>query len=135
MEIRRYCGKERLSRSERLWRRLARTVGFSGTLEVFGYGVKGQPGAQQRREMRGLHEGLITYADYGPGLIRVWMPCACAAAEFDRDILEAKWADPLAAFAHELGHFVIEKRGKKYLPWVEERVAERYGRWLLRHHA
>ena len=123
MYIKRYCGHERLQGSERLWRRLARKAGFEGRLEVFGYGVKGQPGAQQRRETRGVQDGLTTFADYETGLIRVWLPCSCAAAEFDD--LEARKVSPLSAFAHELGHFVVEKRGKKYLPQIEEALAER----------
>ena len=68
-------------------------------------------------------------ADYEPGLIRVWVPCACQAADFDPDQLAADRDDPLSSFAHELGHHVQHRRRRVY--W-NEAVAERYGRLLLR---
>lgn len=129
MEIVRYCGRERLPGGTRLWRRLARKSGFTGRLEVFGYGVLGLPGSQHRRAMRTGIERGVTLADYGQNLIRVWLPCTCAAAEFD---VLAPHEEPLGTFAHELGHHVIHQRGRLMLPHIEEAVAERYGRLLLR---
>jgi hypothetical protein len=108
---------------------LARKAGFNGVLEVYGYGVSGVPGIQHRRAMRtGVEKGVIL-ADYGANLIRVWMASSCAAAEFE-DLKPHE--EPLAAFSHELGHHVIACRGKTMLPHIEEAVAERYGRMLLR---
>lgn len=131
MEIVKHCGRERLPGGERLWRRLARTSGFTGRLQVFGYGVTGRPGLEHRHAMRTGVERGVTLADYGQNMIRVWLPCVCAAAEFDQDQL-APHERPLGAFAHELGHHAIRQRGKKMLPHIEEAVAERYGRMLLR---
>lgn len=108
---------------------MARRAGFTGRLEVYGYGVGGMPGVQQRRAMwTGIERG-VTLADYGHNLIRVWLPCVCAAAEFEFKQYDG---DVLSRFGHELGHHVIYQRGRKMLPYVEEAIAERYGRALLR---
>ena len=131
--IRRFCGHERLPRGERYWRRLAAAVRFSGTLYVYGYGVGGRPGVEQRRCYR-TGDADWTMGDYGPGEIRVWLPCSCAAVEFDPDLDLAVPHDlPLTVYAHELGHHVQRTRSKGYLTdAAEEAVASRYGRWLLR---
>jgi len=129
MRIARYCGRERLPGGVRLWRRLARRAAFDGILAVYGYGVGGRPGGSQRKaERTGELPGTVL-ADYEPGLIRVWVPCTCQAAEFDADqLLEAR-EDPLSSFTHELGHHVQYVRRRAYF---NEAVAERYGRLLLR---
>lgn len=132
MIVKRYCGHERLPGGERRWRRLARAAGFSGSVELYGYGVAGKPGREQRAAMRTGVESGVVVADYGDNIIRVWLTCRCAAAEFDTDRLAYEQKDPLTNFAHELGHHVVKARGRKMLPWVEEAVAERYGRRLLR---
>jgi hypothetical protein len=125
----RFCGRERLPGGARLWQRLARRADFRGLLLVFGYGVGGRPGdAQRKAERTGELSGLIL-ADYEPGLIRVWVPCTCQAAEFDPDQLRDDGDDPLSSFAHELGHHVQYARRRSY---HNEAVAERYGRLLLR---
>lgn len=129
MQIVRYCGRERLPGGTRLWRRLARKSGFTGRLEVYGYGVRGAPGMEHRRAMRTGVEKGVTLADYGHNLIRVWLPCVCAAAEFEFAQYDG---DVLSRFGHELGHHVIHQRGRPMLPHIEEAVAERYGRLLLR---
>ena len=129
MRVIRYCGRERLPGGERIWRRLALRAGFAGTLCVFGYGVGGRPGGEQRKAERTGELGGIGLADYEPGLIRVWLPCACQAADLDPDQLAAEGSDPLSSFAHELGHHVQHRRRGAY--W-NEAVAERYGRLLLR---
>jgi hypothetical protein len=96
---------------------------------VYGYGVGGRPGGAQRKaERTGVQDGMVL-ADYEPGLIRVWVPCTCQAAEFDPEELAADHEDPLASFAHELGHHVQYARRRTYF---NEAVAERYGRLLLR---
>jgi hypothetical protein len=129
MRISRYCGHERLPGGARLWERLARRAGFKGTLVAYGYGVGGRPGGAQRKaERTGVHYGMVL-ADYEPGLIRVWVPCTCQAAEFDRDQLVDDREDPLSSFAHELGHHVQYAKRRTYF---NEAVAERYGRLLLR---
>lgn len=113
----------------RLWQRLARRAGFRGTLAVYGYGVGGRPGGAQRKaERTGVQDGMVL-ADYEPGLIRVWLPCMCQAADFDVEDLVDDHEDPLASFAHELGHHVQYARRRTYF---NEAVAERYGRLLLR---
>ena len=113
----------------RLWQRLARRAGFRGTVAVYGYGVGGRPGGAQRKaERTGVQDGMVL-ADYEPGLIRVWVPCTCQAADFDVDQLHEAHEDPLASFAHELGHHVQYARRRTYF---NEAVAERYGRLLLR---
>lgn len=129
MRIWRYCGRERLPGGARLWLRLAHRAGFKGTLVVYGYGVGGHPGrAQRKAERTGVHYGMAL-ADFEPGLIRVWVPCTCQAAEFDTDQLAEMHEDPIASFAHELGHHVQHRRRGAYF---NEAVAERYGRFLLR---
>jgi hypothetical protein len=75
-----------------------------------------------------VHYGMVL-ADYEPGLIRVWVPCTCQAAEFDQEELVDNHEDPLASFAHELGHHVQYAKRRTYF---NEAVAERYGRLLLR---
>lgn len=126
MRIERHCGRERLLGSERLWRKMAKSVNFTGVLQVYGYGVSGRPGIEQRRAMRTGEEVPVTIADYGDNMIRVWLSCRCAVTDFRYEVT------PLSAFAHELGHHVIRSRGKKMAPWIEEGVAERYGRMMLR---
>jgi hypothetical protein len=129
MRLSRYCGRERLTGGMRLWERLARRAGFRGTVAVYGYGVGGRPGGAQRKaERTGVHYGMVL-ADYEPGLIRVWVPCTCQAAEFDQEELVDNHEDPLASFAHELGHHVQYAKRRTYF---NEAVAERYGRLLLR---
>jgi len=129
MRIVRYCGRERLPGGARLWRRLARRARFDGVLLVFGYGVGGRPGDEQRKaERTGELSGMVL-ADYEPGVIRVWVPCTCQAAEFDADQLREDGDDPLASFAHELGHHREWIRRREY---HNEAVAERYGRLLRR---
>ena len=129
VRISRYCGKERLPGSARFWKRLARRAGFTGTLAVYGYGVGGRPGGAQRKaERTGVQDGMVL-ADYEPGLIRVWVPCTCQAADFDADQLREDREYPLSTFAHELGHHVQRRRRGSYF---NEAVAERYGRLLLR---
>lgn len=132
MIVKRYCGHERLPGGERRWRRLAKASAFAGRLEVYGYGVAGAPGRAQRAAMRTGEEGGVVVADYGDNIIRVWLPCRCAAAEFDMDALGVEQKDPLTNFAHELGHHVIKLRGRRLMPSIEEAVAERFGRRLLR---
>ena len=106
MRLSRYCGRERLPGGRRLWERLARRAGFRGAVAVYGYGVGGRPGGAQRKaERTGIQDGMVI-ADYEPGLIRVWLPCTCQAADFDSDQLHEDHEDPLASFAHELGHHV-----------------------------
>jgi len=61
------------------------------------------------------------------GCITEW--CSCQAAEFDQEELVDNHEDPLASFAHELGHHVQYARRRTYF---NEAVAERYGRLLLR---
>ena len=129
MFISRYCGRERLPGGAPSWRRLARRAGFTGTLAVFGYGVGGRPGGAQRKAERTGELTGIALADYEPGLIRVWMPCTCQAADFDADLLALDREDPLSSFAHELGHHVQHRRRGAY---ANEAVAERCGRLLLR---
>jgi hypothetical protein len=125
----RFCGRERLPGGQRLWRRLARRAGFAGTLALYGYGVGGRPGhAQRKAERTGEFTGMVL-ADYEPGLIRVWLPCACQAADFDTDQLKEDREDPVSSFAHELGHHVQHRRRRRF---QNEAVAERYGRLLLR---
>lgn len=132
MKIQKSCGYERLPSGERLWQKMAKSVGFSGTLELYGYGVTGRPGAEQRRASRtGNMEGM-TLADYGDNMIRVWIPCRCAVVTFDSTPQIGD--DPLSCFAHELGHHVIKRKGHKMMPHVEESVAERFGRALVREH-
>ena len=129
MRVARYCGRERLPGGTRLWERLARRARFDGVLLVFGYGVGGRPGDGQRiAERTGEFTGVVL-ADYEPGMIRVWVPCTCQAAEFDPDQLREDREDPLSSFAHELGHHVQYVRRRSY---HDEAVAERYGRLLLR---
>lgn len=126
MELVKYCGRERLPGGERRWRRLARAVGFTGRVQVFGYGVGGGPGAQQRRAgVTGQGKG-ITLADFEPGLIRVWLPCSCAVVKFTS---QKQFDYPLPSFAHELGHHIQHNRRRAN----HEAVAERYGRLLLAH--
>jgi hypothetical protein len=108
---------------------LARRAGFRGTVAVYGYGVGGRPGGAQRKAERSGVQDRMVLADYEPGLIRVWLPCTCQAADFDRDQLVDDHEDPLASFAHELGHHVQFARRRTYF---NEAVAERYGRLLLR---
>jgi hypothetical protein len=128
MRIARYCGRERLPGGARLWQRLARRAGFDGALLVFGYGVGGRPGdAQRKAERTGEPTGMVL-ADYEPGLIRVWVPCSCQAADPDVDQLRDDREDPLSSFAHELGHHRQWIRRRAY---HNEAVAERYGRLLL----
>jgi hypothetical protein len=129
MRIVRYCGRERLPGGARFWQRLARRAGFTGTLVVYGYGVGGRPGGAQRKAERTGELGGMVLADYEPGLIRVWLPCTCQAADPDVDQLVEEREDPLSSFAHELGHHVQHRRRRAYL---NEAVAERYGRLLLR---
>jgi hypothetical protein len=108
---------------------MAGRAGFRGTLAVYGYGVGGRPGGAQRKaERTGVQDG-VPLADYEPGLIRVWLPCTCQAADFDVDQLAEHHEDPLASFAHELGHHVQYTLRRSYF---NEAVAERYGRLLLR---
>jgi hypothetical protein len=129
VRIVRYCGRERLPGGARLWVRVARRAGFDGALAVYGYGVGGRPGGTQRKaERTGDLSGMVL-ADYEPGLIRVWLPCTCQAADFDVDQLADSLEDPLSSFAHELGHHVQYARRRTYF---NEGVAERYGRLLLR---
>ena len=96
---------------------------------MFGYGVGGRPGGTQRKAERTGVLADMVLADYEPGLIRVWLPCTCQAAEFDTDQLAESHEDPLASFAHELGHHRQYARRRTYF---NEAVAERYGRLLLR---
>ena len=129
MRIVRCCGRERLPGGARLWQRAARHAGFAGTLAVYGYGVGGRPGDSQRKaERTGVLPGMVL-ADYEPGLIRVWVPCTCQAADLDSDQLAESHEDPLSSFAHELGHHLQYARRRTYF---NEAVAERYGRLLLR---
>ena len=129
MKLSRYCGRERLPGGRRLWQRLARRAAYRGTVAVYGYGVGGRPGGTQRKaERTGVQDGMVL-ADYEPGLIRVWVPCTCQAADFDVDQLAEDHEDPVASFAHELGHHVQYARRRTYF---NEAVAERYGRLLLR---
>ena len=129
MKVVRFCGRERLPGGVRLWRRVARRAAFSGVLAVYGYGVGGRPGGSQRKaERTGELPGTVL-ADYEPGLIRMWLPCTCQAAELDVDQLAENREDPLSSFAHELGHHVQYRRRRTYF---NEAVAERYGRLLLR---
>ena len=71
------------SSAELIWRRLARRARFDGVLLVFGYGVGGRPGDEQRKAERTGELSGTVLADYEPGVIRVWVPCTCQAAEFD----------------------------------------------------
>lgn len=129
MRIQKFCGRERLPGGARLWHRLARKARFDGVVKVYGYGVAGQPGQQHRAAMRTGNVGGMVIARWWDKTIEVWLPCKCAAAEFD-DADLAAGEDPLSAYAHELGHFAL--RGKARQPWVEEAVATKYGKRLLR---
>lgn len=131
MRIVKFCGREKMPGTERRWRRLARVAGFTGTLRLYGYGVAGQPGQQQRRAMRTGDMG-VNLATHSPGEICVWLPCSCAAAEFDGDDLTEWRCDPLTAFAHELGHDRQHQRDRLRHGSHAEASAERYGRRLLR---
>jgi len=95
---------------------------------VYGYGVGGRPGGTQRKaERTGVQDGMVL-ADYEPGLIRVWLPCTCQAAEaaFDETVIESA-----AKFiAHAVRRFA-ERLGPHGGGW-KRAVAERYGRLLLR---
>src|SRR5947207_13895201 len=103
MRLSRYCGRERLPGGRRLWQRLARRAGYRGTVAVYGYGVGGRPGGTQRKaERTGVQDGMVL-ADYEPGLIRVWLPCTCQAADFDVDQLAQYHEEPLASFEPGLG--------------------------------
>jgi len=129
MRIKRYCGRERLPGGERRWRRLARAAGFDGTLQVFGWGVRGEPGRLQRSAYR--KSAGATVADYEPGLIRVWLDCACAATDFyDEDELTSQYV--LEAFAHELAHHRQYLLSRERFSPQADAVAERWGRKLLR---
>lgn len=132
MRVTRFCGKERLPGTTRRWARLALVAGFTGQLEVYGYGTVGEPGREHRRSQRTGEEGGVILADFEPGTIRVWLPCACAAAEFDQDDLIRDNDHPLASFAHELGHHRQHTRGKGRHGPHAEAAAERYGRMLLK---
>src|SRR5438552_1533749 len=120
MRIVRYCGRERLPGGARLWRRLARRARFDGVLLVFGYGVGGRPGDEQRKaERTGELSGMVL-ADYEPGAIRVWVPCTCQAAEFD--------ADQLREDADDLAHRGRRGRGEGRLLGAWQHL----GRWSRR---
>jgi hypothetical protein len=106
--IKRYCGRERLPGGARLLRRMAKLAEFDGVLEVYGYGVGGAPGRQQRSIYRhgdiyGFVQGDWSVGD-GPERIRVWLRCVCSAVEFDPDLEQTARDNPLVVFAHELGH-------------------------------
>lgn len=136
VRILKYCGKERLPGGERRWRKLAETASFDGSISVFGYGTGGLPGQQQCRAYitQGSAFGA-TLGDWQPGKIRVWLPCSgCAAVEFDPDLELAEGHDePLTVFAHELGHERQWQLDRGYeTVGIDEAVASRYGRWLLR---
>ena len=136
MTLHRHCN-ERLPGGERLWRKLARAVGFDGVVEVYGYGVHGAAGRAQRSAFNGGRYGGVTVGYFYPGTMRiqVWTEGPCAIGR----LVPNKPTDrPLEAFAHELGHFVQLGRGK-YPPGRPkararyEAVATRYGNALLRH--
>lgn len=134
MRIIRHCGKERLPGGERLWRKMAREVGFKGTVRVYGYGVKGVPGIEQRRAARTGHERGMTLGDYDweSGEIRVWLPCSCAVSAFDIKAWSI-YQQPRGVFAHELGHHRQRVGGRAYKKDATfESVAERFGRMLMR---
>ena len=126
MEVVRHCS-ERRPGGLRRWRRLARRAGFTGVLEVYGYGVHGGPAKMQLRVVR-KDDGRATVADYGGNHIRVWVNAPCSP---ERMSFTTK---PLFAFAHELGHHRQEMRGVRLQMSVEqkERSADRYARRLLR---
>ncbi|HEV8575364.1 MAG TPA: hypothetical protein VGR43_11725 [Dehalococcoidia bacterium] len=127
MKIVRYCGKERLPGGTRLWRRLARLVGFKGTLELYGYGIGGKPGRAQLHAYLHGERSAVTIGDYGKNQIRVWVRCSCSPV----DSAEQYEPEPLHVFAHELGHYIQDLRHKTYkTKAIDEAVAERYGRWL-----
>lgn len=130
MLISRFCGHERLPGGARRWKRLARRAKFTGTLRVFGYGVHGAPGKAQRRAERDSKYFGVTLADFQPNLIRVWLKCSCQAVEELPTLAEDLGDDPLASFAHELGHHMLHVRGRN---WYNEAAAERFGRLLLAH--
>lgn len=129
MRIKKFCGRERLPGGERQWRRLARLVGFKGTLEVYGYGVGGGPGRQQLHSYLTSAKWWGTVGDYGKNLIRVWVKCYCSTIDDDETVEPG----PFHVFSHELGHYIQDLRGRTYkTKAIDEAVAERYGRWLRR---
>lgn len=127
MIVKKFCGRERFPGGERKWRRLARLVGFKGTLELYGYGVGGKPGRQQLHAYIHGEPKRFTIADYGDNIIRVWLRCQCSTIDDE----EAVEPDPFHVFSHELGHYIQDIRGRSYkTKAIDEAVAERYGRWL-----
>lgn len=126
MKVVRHCS-ERLPGGLRRWRRLARRAGFTGTLEVYGYGVHGSPARMQLRVNR-KDEGEATVADYGGNHIRVWLRAACSPVPMTFT------TKPLFAFAHELGHHRQEVRGvrRTMSHKKKERDADLYASRILR---
>jgi len=135
VRIQRHC-QERLPGGERLWRKLARAVGFDGVVEVYGYGVHGAAGRAQRSAFAaGRRESLIIGYFYpATSRVLVWLDSPCAVGKWPPKHVNDR---PLAVYAHELGHFVQHGRGK-YPPRGKrarsryEAVATRYGNALLR---
>lgn len=127
MQIVRHC-KERLVGGERLWRRMARLARFDGRVEVYGYGIHGKVGKQQRQDARTGAPGT-TIADYGQNIIRVWMAAPCASVGTRSGTFVP---GPLFTYAHELGHHAQFLRGVVGVPAeLQEQRADRYARALL----
>lgn len=127
MKIVRHC-RERLPGTERLWRRLAKKAGFSGTLEVIGYGVGNTKEAKLHRKNIGTSKKItLAYIVYDENRIRVFSNGPCTPMVHTTKA-KANWP-PIASFAHELGHFVLNRDNPKK---DNERNADRYARKALR---
>lgn len=123
MRVVRHC-RERLPGGERLWRHLAKKAGFTGTLEVIGYGVGTTEEAKGHRKYAGDMKAKITlgYFISNKNKIRVFLPAPCT------DITDSVSVVPLFTFAHELGHYVAHR---DETPNTERR-ADNYARKALR---
>lgn len=137
MKILRHC-RERLPHGEKIWRRAARLVGFTGTLRVTGLGQKAwnlKEIKHPQRKRYGITRGFFLR----PNQIWVFVTTSpCARAVWTPMINKL---DPLTSFCHELGHFVQEKEGRRHprgsrktmQGWRNdpfEREADRIGRSL-----
>lgn len=123
--LKRHCA-ERLPHGIPVWVEAARRAGFDGTLYVRGFRPRdAQP-----------HGRILLGTQFGSRIvIRLNAPCGKT---------KSKVGDPLVVFAHELGHWDLQRRGLKNTNGIDfrsnseqamdsiERRCDRYAKRLLK---
>lgn len=132
MDIEKCCSKTRLPGGERKWRRMAKLAGFNGTVRVVGFNKKRDS----------IPHNMILLGTYRPETKTITVRIK-GHSKNDPTFNRGSYS-PIATFGHELGHTILERRGKDMTTGKDfhgnreqandpiERACDRYSRLLRR---